>query len=60
MVRFSSAYTKTELSWLGFGLGREDNSPPRLTALFLSRVVFVLQALSELVEKVVHEDGTPR
>jgi hypothetical protein len=60
MVRFSSAYTKTDLSLLGFALGREDNSPPRLTALFPSRVVFVLQASTEPAEKVVHEDGIPK
>ena len=59
MVRFSSACTKTELGCLCFGV-REDNLPPRPTALFPSRVVFVLQALSELVEKVVHEDGIPK
>ena len=35
----------------------KDNLPPRLTALFLRRVVVVLQALTELAEKVVHEDG---
>jgi len=58
MVRFSSACTKTELGCLR--RVREDNLPPRLTALFLSRVVFVLQALNELAEKVVHEDGIPK
>jgi hypothetical protein len=60
MVRLSSAYTKTELSWVGFALGKRDNLPPRLTALFQSHVVFVLQALTELAEKVVHEDGIPK
>lgn len=48
-------------SWAGLAsLRGEDNLPPRLTALFQSRVVFVLQALSELAEKVVHEDGIPK
>ena len=60
MVRLSSAYTKTELSCLASPWERENNLPPRLTAPFQSRAVAVLQALTELAEKAVHEDGIPK